>query len=541
MATPVINNGIFLRDNQYVISNHLDSAHLYTLLKNTPATDLGPVDLFAFAKKTEAPLYTFASLKNNVIYVDNPKGEYTWQVPVAQDLNYVVEDIDPNNTAKGIGGTPFKVKFNKPFSHNEIITYDKFNGIELYVTEDDIIPVSDGYIHTVRIVNNDNNQSLSNVYLAPQTKWFVVGNVKGEFSDKYTNFRSEAGYREFYNYVGTAEATAQYSISSRAEAITKGLLSNDGTKVNVLEIWRVFDSNLDPSITSLNDLVGKMGVDYVKNLKKAGKISSSFVTKIEAMAISKIMTDIENYLMWGKGGRIQSNIGADDIRMTAGFWKQTDRGYKYIYNYDSFTIDMFRSEIFNYFAGKVDFKGPDPQRQLIVHTGMGGYNLIQAAIDGKVAGSGLQLQAAENAGIGAVRGKAMDLTYGYAYTGIVFPFLANVKFVLNPTFDNYNTNDIENPIVNGYPLSSYSFIIFDVTDGANDNIYLLKWKHDHELQWFYQNGDMDYLGRKAGFQSSGLFSGYKVFMKQRYPAIWVKDPSRIMKFVMKNPYTGNSL
>jgi hypothetical protein len=40
--------------------------------------------------------------------------------------------------------------------------------------------------------------------------------------------------------------------------------------------------------------------------------------------------------------------------------------------------------------------------------------------------------------------------------------LANVKFVLNPAFDNVHTNDIENPIIDGYPLSSFNFIVFDI-------------------------------------------------------------------------------
>ena len=68
----------------------------------------------------------------------------------------------------------------------------------------------------------------------------------------------------------------------------------------------------------------------------------------------------------------------------------------------------------------------------------------------------------------------MDLNFGFAYTSYVIPFLANVKFVLNPAFDNVNTNDIENPIIDGFPLSSYSFIIFDITDNTNDNIEKIK-------------------------------------------------------------------
>ena len=49
MATPVLNNGIFLRDTQYAASSHVDSYHLVNMLKNADPMDLGPVDLWAMA------------------------------------------------------------------------------------------------------------------------------------------------------------------------------------------------------------------------------------------------------------------------------------------------------------------------------------------------------------------------------------------------------------------------------------------------------------------------------------------------------------
>ena len=47
MATPVLNNGIFLRDTQYNTSSHIDSYHLTQLLGSAEPMDLGPVDLWA--------------------------------------------------------------------------------------------------------------------------------------------------------------------------------------------------------------------------------------------------------------------------------------------------------------------------------------------------------------------------------------------------------------------------------------------------------------------------------------------------------------
>ena len=538
MATPVLNNGIFLRDNQYQTTSHVDSYHLSNLLKSAEPTDLGPVDLWAMAQKVEMPLYQMSSFGGkNVIMVDNNRGEYKWQIPVAQDLPYIVEDIEPNNATKGVDGTNFQIKLNKrAFGHGDIITYDKYNGLEMYITADDVVPVGDGFIYTVQLVNNDNAAYLNNQYLTIGTKIFRKGSARGEYGERFSDIGNvTSGFREFYNFVGGAEAHVHYSISSRADLMMKGGMKADGT-VPVIELWRNFDKGLDPSITSLETMADKMGKDYVKKAYEGGQLTRSFLTTLEAAHLTKIANDIETYLMWGQGGRIKQD-GPDDIRLSVGLWKQLDNSYKRIYNRGSFNLDLFKSEIFNFFNGRVEFKGPDPQRALIVQTGLGGMKLVNEAIKREAVNSGLVLNAHE---LGAVTGKGMDLNFGFAYTSYVIPFLANVKFVLNPAFDNVHTNDIENPIIDGFPLSSYNFIIFDITDNTNDNIYLLKLSWDNQLKWFYQNGTMDYMGRTQGFQSSGQFNGYRVFMTQTMPAIWVKDPTKVLKIVMRNPITGGS-
>jgi len=538
MATPVLNNGIFLRDNQYQTTSHVDSYHLSNLLKSAEPTDLGPVDLWAMAQKVEMPLYQMSSFGGkNVIMVDNNRGEYKWQIPIAQDLPYIVEDIEPNNEAKGVDGTNFQIKLNKrAFGHGDIITYDKYNGLEMYITADDVVPVGDGFIYTVQLVNNDNAAFLNNQYLTIGTKIFRKGSARGEYGERFSDIGNvSSGFREFYNFVGGAEAHVHYSISSRADLMMKGGMKADGT-VPVIEMWRNFDKGLDPSITSLETMADKMGKDYVKKAYEGGQLTRSFLTTLEAAHLTKIANDIETYLMWGQGGRIKQD-GPDDIRLSVGLWKQLDNSYKRIYNRGSFNLDLFKSEIFNFFNGRVEFKGPDPQRSLIVQTGLGGMKLVNEAIKREAVNSGLVLNAHE---LGAVTGKGMDLNFGFAYTSYVIPFLANVKFVLNPAFDNVHTNDIENPIIDGFPLSSYNFIIFDITDNTNDNIFLLKLSWDNQLKWFYQNGTMDYMGRTQGFQSSGQFNGYRVFMTQTMPAIWVKDPTKVLKIVMRNPITGGS-
>ena len=537
MATPVLNNGIFLRDTAYNASSHVDSYHLVNMLKDAEPMDLGPVDLWAMSQKVEMPLYQMSSFGGkNVIMVDNARGEYKWQTPVSNDLPYIIEDIENPEAVLGVDGSTFRIKISRrEFGHGDIITYDKYNGTELYITEDDILPMGDGFIYTVQLVNNNTAASLDRAFLANGTKFFRKGSARGEYGERFSDITTKTGFREFYNYVGGAEAHVHYSVSSRADLMIKGGMNADGT-VPVTEIWRTSSDSMDPSVTSLEDMVKVMGKDKVRKAVDNGDLSRTFLTQMESAHLTKVANDIESYLMWGQGGRVRQD-GPDDLRLSVGLWAQLDNSFKRVYNKNNFNLDLFRSEIYNFFNGKVEFQGPDPKRQLIVQTGMGGMRMVNEAIKREAVASGLVIQAAD---IGAITGQGMDLNFGFAYTSYVIPFLANVKFVLNPAFDNVNTNDIENPIIDGFPLSSYSFIIFDITDNTNDNIFLLKLEWDNQLKWWYQNGTMDYMGRSQGFQSSGQFNGYRVMMSQTMPAIWVKDPTKVLKIVMRNPITGGS-
>jgi hypothetical protein len=538
--TPSLNNGLFLRDNLYTASSHVDSYHLRNLMQDAKPDDLGPVDMWAQMQKVEMPLYQMSSFNGkNVIDVEHPDGEFTWRTPVSEEMPYIVEDIEPANTQKGIDGTTFRIKMNKRvFGHGDIITYDKYNGLEMYITADDILDMGDGTVYTVQLVNNDSTAFLDPAYLECNTEYFRVSSARGEYGERFSDMTTSASSREFYNYVGNAEAHVHYSVSSRAKLMEKGGMTIDG-KIPVTEIWRSFDTNLDPSINSLDGMIKAKGSDYVKRAVENGELVKTFMTKLEAAHLSKIAYDIETYLMWGKGGRIKQD-GPDDLRLSVGLWKQLDNAFKHVYNKIDFRLDMFRSELLNFFRGKVEFEGPDPKRDLIVQTGIAGMKMINDAVLREAVASGFQIRA-DKGGIDAIKGEAMDLHYGFSFTSFNIPFLANVKFVLNPAFDNVHQNKIENPIIDGYPLSSYSFIIFDVTDTGSDNIKMLRKKWDSELKWWYQNGTMDYMGRTQGFQSSGQFNGYRVYMTQAMPAIWVEDPTKVLKIVMRNPITGFSL
>jgi len=211
MATPVLNNGLFLRDTNYDASSHVDSYHLTQMLGSSEPMDMGPIELWAMTQKVEMPLYQLASFGGkNTIMVDNARGEYKWQTPVSQDLPYIVKDTETGD--KGADGQKFTIMLNKrEFGHGDIITYDKYNGLELYITADDIIPSAGGFIYTVQLVNNANGTAMADTYRAAGTKYFRKGSARGEYGERFSDLSTRTGFREFYNFVGGAEAFCYFT------------------------------------------------------------------------------------------------------------------------------------------------------------------------------------------------------------------------------------------------------------------------------------------------------------------------------------------
>jgi hypothetical protein len=546
MASPALNNGIFLRDSVYSpMGTHFDRAHLSQVSPTKP-TDLGIIDLWVQAQKKEAPLYSMSSFGGkNTIYCDSHK--FTFRVPTQSTQPYIVDHYLPADEEQvGADGETFQLKLSSRFvGHGAIITYDKYNGAEMVVTPDPIIDGGDGTaIYTFKLVNNRNSKYVEKKYLEPGTYVFRKGSVRDEHSTVWDDhLLGDGGFREFYNYVGEAKAHTHYSVSE--EAATMGIHNE------VVELWRMSE-NADPNlkdVKSVKELAGKLGggkkaATGMKNMIKSGQLSYTWAKSLDKIEMNKIMKDIENYLMWGQGGFVRdAGGGPNDARLPMGLWKQLDNGYKKVYTRDEFSYDMFRAEVYNYFNGKIDWDGPESKRKLQVQTGLGGMELITKMIMKEVRASGLQLNASE---IGALSGDSMGLEWGIFADKIKMPFLANLEFVYNAAFDNVHNNPIENPIVEGYPLSSYSYVIFDYnTDQGSDNIVLLKYAPNgnyaaSDMRMLIQDGTASYFGGNK-VQSSGDFSGYKVKFSMRYPTIFVKDPTKILRFSMKNPITGGSL
>lgn len=550
--TPIQNlNGVFIQEKTYEIGSNIDSYYLYNKMNTTKPDYLGIMEYWSQMQQATAPLYTMANFggKNQKTVYD-PQGRYTWDVPVVNDMPHITRDMDPTNANKGRGGSTFQLAFNKKiFSYTDVISYDKMSGVEVLIMDTEIINFGNNeYIYNCRLMNNANGVYLDNKFLVPQTSFFFKYNVKAlDYGERYSEATTATGLRSYYNFVGGGQANASYSISGRAQAMMKA--GKDGMPngtpsiaksgkggIPMVEMWQLqlTDPKRDPSIIDIPDAAAKLGQAGIAKAMEEGWITLSLVTSVQHANITKMVNSIETNLMWGLGGRANSD-GPDAIRMSTGLWKQMDNAFKTVYNIGTFTPSIIENQIYNFFRGRVDFVGPDPQRKLIIQTGMAGMQQMNNAIKTMAINSGLIQNASE---IGAITGKAMDLDFGFAFTSYTIPFLANVKFVVNPALDPVYANDIENPWVNGFRTSSYVYIIWDITDNPQDNIWLMKRaSDDDDFQWRYINGTCDYMGNTKGFQSSSNKSGYSVYMTMDHKSIQVKDNTKMLKVVPYNPRT----
>lgn len=544
MSTPVFSNGVLLRDNRIDIGPYTDSYHVRELTKTKKPTSLGVIEYWAQTQQAQPFLYNFASFggKNKMI-VDNNEGIYTWDVPVINDTPHITRDIDPSNTTKGLNRSPFRIALNRrAYGQTAVLTYDKFNGIELRVLSVEFSG-GDEAIYTVQIHSGDHNTFLDNKYLVPSTPIFKKFSARGEYGESFNDTSSRTGSRTFSNYLGNAEANQTYAISSRANDMMRN--SPDG-KVPVKEMIRFneWDPN-DISRQNLSDMQQKVEAIGMFKAMEEGLISYSYVLSQEQRCLDEVIRDIEESMMWGLGGYSEQD-GPDGIRTSIGLWRQLDNSFKRVYNIGTWNMGILESELYNYYNGRVDFTGPDPKREVIVQTGIAGMKQVNFAIKQMAGNSGMVVNASE---VGAITSASatkagipltgMDLRFGFAYTSYVIPFLANVKFVINPALDPVLASDIENPKFNGFRISSYCYIIWDVTaNGGNDNIFLMEWYYDKGLRWWYQNGTSNYHGDQKGFMSMGDFNGWNVKMSQYHKGVQVKDPTRILKIVPINPITN---
>ena len=181
----------------------------------------------------------------------------------------------------------------------------------------------------------------------------------------------------------------------------------------------------------------------------------------------------------------------------------------------------------------------------IIRTGRGGSELIYQAFMKK----GFQIPAQiHNADHGFITGQAGNLTYNAPrFVRYQIPNIGYLEVQWEPGFDPVKADEFVNPVLGGgYRLSSYTMLIEDYNT-SRDNIVIIR-KNGSKLRMIVEPGDQTHpLLRMSTnvngqniqvHQASDEKTGYEVKFVGRADTAIVKDPTKLLKLVPKNPRTG---
>lgn len=552
-ASPLmLQNGIYLQTREYTHDFHLDKAHLLRQnggMDHANATDLGMITPWITTGYLERPgMFDMIKGGANRIFADSHL--WKWQAPVAEQPTYSLGDIT-NTDKPGQDGSRFKIKLNKrSFGNGAIIAVDKFSQIELYVTEDEIFgDDSSGYTFTVKLhTTNAKYRFWPKEWLTAGTIFWQKSSVMGEYGQKYNDMGTiKSGYREFYNYVGEGTAHVYFEVTRDAaySKISDNCVAGIRDYRKILEMYQFAPGSplSDAALrgeSPVNYLMKKgMGKDAAMNQVKQDLVKTGWVPEVEALAMRKIEMDVEMQAVWGAGGVIEVE-GKTAVHMPIGLFHQVNLGSTYSYNIPLFNLEKLEAYFVSRVKDKID---PYGQNELVVGTGRAGLKLVRPQILERVKQSGIFIQDNER----YIKGTDNQTLYydGPNFLAYRWEF-GIIKFVHVPALDPIIANDLENPLFGGERLSSYIFIIDDLS-AEGDNVYEVVYGPDWDYQHRFINGKMNYLDIKsssssfAAFQSANNHPGFQVFLEKRHKAYWIKDITKSLLIKPINPRTGKPI
>jgi hypothetical protein len=289
----------------------------------------------------------------------------------------------------------------------------------------------------------------------------------------------------------------------------------------------------------------KMYFEKLKEAKASGQGEAAFVNLLDSIAINMLQKQNNDLMVWSD----QINIlrdGYDTTRLVPGVWFQLDlAGYKHTYSIDLFGLDTITDAIKDFEFGKVELRESISTNIYVVKTGRGGQELIYKEFIKK----GFQIPAQlQNKDHGFITGDANNLSYrAPRFIDYQIPNIGILRVEWEPGFDPVKADEFVNPILaSGYRLSSYTMLIEDYNT-SRDNLAILR-KTSNKLKMVVEAGEETHPLLRSGANINGQniqvhaasdeLSGYQVKFKGKADTAIVKDPTKLLKLVPKNPRTG---
>jgi hypothetical protein len=544
--------GIFIGQTRSLgIKNHVDIPYVTAISPEKPL-DFGVLDLWALKQRTDSPLLTMAIDNAQVVYTG--ADHYTFELPSAADATTRLVSGGLDKDKIGLDGEeiPFVVT-RRDLAPGSIFKFDLTSRVSFTVVDRPIEQLGEHYKLWAVLNTNAQVKYVTKAEFQPQRQIIKLADIRGLDFSSYKSTWSVSGVpslAKYKNYLSNALLQQSYRVSSGAVEYLNSNTRFDQKQVNMMEqmtlqFYQVRGIADNKVINMTNPDNYKAYWDRLQEEKAKGNGEAAFVNLLDSIAINMLLKQNNDLMIWSDQVNLLRD-GYDTTRLVPGVWFQLDlAGYKHTYSIESFTLDTITDAIKDFEFGKVPLRESISDNTYVVKTGRGGSELFYQAFMKK----GFQIPAqVHNMDHGFITGQANNLTYNAPrFTRYQIPNIGYLEVQWEPGFDPVKADEFVNPVLaSGYRLSSYTMLIEDYNT-SRDNIAIIR-KQGSKLRMMVEAGEDTHPLLRTSTSingqniqvtnSSDELSGYQVKFVGRADTAVVKDPTKLLKLVPKNPRTG---
>lgn len=544
--------GIFLGQSRSLgLRNHVDIPYVTSLVTEQPL-DFGVLDLWALKQRTDSPMLTLAIDNAQVLYTG--ADFYTFEMPAAGDTNTRLISGGNGNAKQGMDGEELPFVINRrTLGPGSVFKFDLTSRISFTVTDRPIEQMGNHYKLWATLNSNAQVPFVTQAEFQPQRQIVKLADLTGlDFKSNKTSYEISGvpSLAKYKNYLSNALLQQSYRVTSGAVEYLnsdtrfdkKQLAFLEQTCLQFFQIRGIADNKV---VDLRNPDHYKMYFERLQEEKAKGNGEAAMVNLLDSIAIDMIQKQNNDLMVWSD----QINIirdGYDTKRLVPGVWFQLDlAGYKHSFSIDTWELETITDAIKDFEQGKVAPRESISTNVYVIKTGRGGQELIYKEFIKK----GFQIPAQiHNADHGFITGDANNLHYRQPrFVDYQIPNIGIIRVEWEPGFDPVMADELINPILpSGYRLSSYTMLIEDYNTASN-NIAIIR-KSGGKLKMVVEAGDDTHPLLKSSTNIGGQniqvipasdeLTGYQVKFTGRADTAIVKDPTKLLKLVPKNPKTG---
>lgn len=498
-------------------------------------------------ESTYKPIYNDLLEKRNVIEVDGFEGDFTFDIPVYTESRVETTGDTSDQHYAGVDDTVFKIILSDLFTKNDVLTADPFyNEYQIIVDSDEEVKqVGTGYLHYVKLTSFSKNKAYPSWLLKPGVKYTKVNHAGSEYTTSFSKVNLPGKSNEILTarfQLGGIRGVEGY-VSGFADK--KSVMGMGSNQINeMIEAESASKDGADMVLFS--EFSGNKSKPFTKNNLRAGTLMEYLVHR----ELDKLTA---KSLIWQKGGVVKNHNRT--VVLNEGLMHQARRGFRLTYNRPGGITEGHIASLANY-VFKANRNLPVEQRKLHLKAGKGAYDNLSVLFQdialkqlSRFAGMGL-LGTDRVLPESPVKGDLDALTLGVImFKGIFIPNIGNITIEHDSNLDYEPLTDeqLVGAHADGLPRSSYSVIIWDVTqsqysnnqqglrrdnfsgkmmEGANSNANMFLVKPEGVVTYWGQNNGRWDAGKQSIIQGGQKFIGQE-FWAFNSSAIWLRDPSRV--------------